>query len=172
MKIRKATQQDAPHIAKVHVDSWRSTYRNIVPDTFLEKLDYDHRTKLWERNMTSNSVFVAENNDGEIVGFSTGGKEREGKYEGYDGELYAIYIFEEYQGKGIGRLLLQPVAEELVQAGMTTMLVWVLEDNGAKYFYEALGGKKLGHAELEIDGEKLKETAYGWPDLSQFVKEG
>ncbi|GHH98705.1 hypothetical protein AM1BK_22480 [Neobacillus kokaensis] len=32
------------------------------------------------------------NNEGEIVGFSSGGKERSGKYNGFDGELYAIYF--------------------------------------------------------------------------------
>ncbi len=79
MKIRKATQQDASGIAKVHVDSWRTTYKNIVPDAFLDSLNYENRTKLWKQNVHKMIVFVAEMDDGEIVGFSTGGQEREGK---------------------------------------------------------------------------------------------
>lgn len=141
MKIRKAILEDAPYIAKVHVDSWRTTYKDIFPDEFLKSLSYEQREQLWERNITEHSVFVAKNNDGEIVGFSTGGKERGGKYDGYDGEIYAIYIFKDYQGKGIGRKLVQSVVEELVQEGINSMLVWVLEDNYSKYFYESLGGK-------------------------------
>ena len=34
MNIRKAVLDDSKGIAKVHVDSWRSTYRNIIPDAF------------------------------------------------------------------------------------------------------------------------------------------
>jgi hypothetical protein len=33
---------------------------------------------------------VAEGENGKIIGFSTGGKERTGHYEGYKGELYTI----------------------------------------------------------------------------------
>ncbi|QKY68356.1 GNAT family N-acetyltransferase [Lentibacillus sp. CBA3610] len=172
MKIRKATRQDAPSIAKVHVDSWRTTYKNIVPDAFLNSLNYEDRTKLWERNVTQMSVFVAETEDGEVIGFSTGGKEREGKYDEYEGELYAIYIFEGYQGKGIGKKLVKPVAEELLQNGINSMLVWVLEDNDATYFYEKLGGKYVDTSDMTIAGVKLKEIAYGWQDLDKLAKEG
>ncbi|MFD2761555.1 GNAT family N-acetyltransferase [Lentibacillus juripiscarius] len=171
MKIRKATQQDASGIAKVHVDSWRTTYKNIVPDAFLDSLNYENRTKLWKQNVHKMIVFVAEMDDGEIVGFSTGGQEREGKFDGYDGELYAIYILQDYQGRGIGRKLVEPVVDELVRNGINSMLVWVLEGNGAKHFYEKLGGEKIDTADITIGGAELKETAYGWQDLSRLQKE-
>lgn len=171
MKIRKAVQEDAPYIAKVHVDSWRTTYKDILPENFLDGLSYDQRARLWETNMTEHSVFVAENNNGEIIGFSTGGKDREGKYDGYDGELYAIYMFAEYQGKGIGKALVEPVIKELVQNGINSMLVWVLEDNDSKYFYETIGGKKVETVDIKMAGVTLKETVYGWQNLNNFLKE-
>ena len=37
MKIRKAIVEDATGIGTVHVDSWRTTYKDIIPDEFLEK---------------------------------------------------------------------------------------------------------------------------------------
>jgi hypothetical protein len=43
MKIRKATPNDARNIAKVQVNSWRTTYKNIVPDEFLENMGYKDR---------------------------------------------------------------------------------------------------------------------------------
>src|SRR5699024_4922489 len=137
---------------------------------FLDSLDYEDRTERWAQNVHERMVYVAETDDGEIVGFSTGGKEREGKYDGYDGELYAIYIFEEYQGKGIGKKLVQPVADELIKAGFRSMLVWVLKDNDAKHFYEKLGGKYIDTADITIGGAKLKEIAYGWSDLNDLTK--
>ncbi|HLS10516.1 GNAT family N-acetyltransferase [Lentibacillus sp.] len=172
MRFRKATQQDASGIAKVHVDSWRTTYQNIVPDTFLDSLNYEDCTKRWEQNVNESSVYVAETDDGEIVGFSTGGKEREGKYNGYDGELYAINILKEYQGKGIGKKLVKPIADELSNVGYNSMLVWVLEDNDAKYFYEKLGAQYIDTADIVIAGAKLKAIVYGWPDITELIKEG
>src|SRR5699024_1633265 len=171
MNIRKATEQDAAGIAKVHIDSWRTTYKNIVPDVFLDSLDYDERVKRWERNMGDGNVYNAETVEGKIVGFYSGGKEREGKYDAYDGELYAIYIVEEYQGNGVGKKLVKPVVDELVQIGCSSMLVWVLKDNDAKYFYEKLGGQYIDTADITIAGTKLKEIAYGWPDLYGLTKE-
>ena len=43
MKIRRATSSDAANIAKVHVDSWRTTYQNVLPTDFLESLSYEKR---------------------------------------------------------------------------------------------------------------------------------
>ncbi|NYE07104.1 hypothetical protein F4694_003889 [Bacillus niacini] len=40
---KKAVLTDAKGIAKVHVDSWKTTYTNIVPDAYLNSLDYEGR---------------------------------------------------------------------------------------------------------------------------------
>lgn len=72
MIIRKAKLDDATGIAKVHVDSWKSTYKGIIPDDFLNNLSYERRTELWKKNIAKedNHVVVAENNEGQIVGFA------------------------------------------------------------------------------------------------------
>ncbi|SFB28703.1 hypothetical protein SAMN04488072_11344 [Lentibacillus halodurans] len=51
------------------------------------------------------------------------------------------------------------------------MLVWVLKDNDANYFYEKLGGQKLDTTDFTIVGANLNETAYGWPDITVLTKE-
>lgn len=165
MKIRKAVIADVKGIAKVHVDSWKTTYKDIISDEFLNKLSYESREKLWASNMSNMNVYVAKTDEGEIVGFSTGGKERSGSYPGNDGELYAIYILKEYQGQGIGKLLVKPVIDELLSLNINSMLVLVLEKNNSCHFYEALGGKRLDCIEVEIAGDKLNEIVYGWTDI-------
>lgn len=92
IKIRNAVLADSKGIAEVHVDSWKTTYAHIVPDEYLNNLTYESREQLWVHNIPNGGVYVAENDEGEIVGFSSGGKERSGKYSRFDGELYAIYI--------------------------------------------------------------------------------
>ncbi|PAV29678.1 GNAT family N-acetyltransferase [Virgibacillus profundi] len=167
MKIRKANQTDAVSIAQVHVDSWKSAYKDIIPDEYLKSLTYESRTKLWENNLEKQQVYVAENNNGKIIGFSVGGKERTGNYAGYSGEIYAIYIVEEYHGNGIGKMLMLPVMEELKQMGIHSMIVLVLEDNPARYFYEFLGARRIGTLKVKIAGKELNELVYGWDDLNK-----
>ncbi|MEW4429737.1 hypothetical protein AB1I68_19920 [Paenibacillus pabuli] len=72
MHIREAMINDAEEIAKVHVDSWRTTYKGIIPEEFLTNLSYKQRTELWIKNIgrTDNFVIVAENNEREIIEFA------------------------------------------------------------------------------------------------------
>ncbi|MFJ7934621.1 GNAT family N-acetyltransferase [Sporosarcina sp. NPDC096371] len=166
--IRKAELQDVAGIAKVHVDSWRTTYKGIVPDTFLENLSYENREQIWMSGINQNNVYIAEDENGQIVGFASGGKERTGNYEAFVGELYAIYLLEGQQGKGLGQQLFQSVVEDLKEKKLNSMLIWALEENPACRFYEALGGQKIDTAEIEIDGKKLSEVAFGWDVLADL----
>lgn len=165
MMIRKAIEKDAVSIAKVHVDSWRTTYKGIVPKSFLNRLSYKEREERWLKGIQTNGVYIAENEQGEVVGFATGGKERTGKYKAYEGELYAIYLLEIAQGQGIGRNLFEAIVKDLREKKFDSMLIWALADNPACHFYEKLGGKEIDTAEIEIDGERLKEIAFGWEKL-------
>ncbi|MFD1849867.1 GNAT family N-acetyltransferase [Oceanobacillus bengalensis] len=172
MLIRKANKGDAREIARVHVDSWRTTYTGIIPDDFLRNLSYENRTALWENNTGLHDVYVAETNSLEIVGFAAGGRRRTDKYEAYPGELYAIYIMKEFQGKGIGKQLVQPVVENLLKEEIDSMIVLVIEDNPSKYFYEALGARKIDAIKVKISGVDLTELVYAWDALHiSFKKE-
>lgn len=170
MVIRKANPQDAVAIAKVHVDSWRTTYQGIVPDSYLERLSYERREAMWTHVITTqpeNPVFVAEDDDHGIVGFANGGKERSGNPT-YQGELYALYIFKEFQGGAIGRALTSAVVSQLKENGYNNMMTWVLKDNPSLGFYEHVGGKRFDEKPDEIDGTQLIEYAMGWEDLSEW----
>ena len=174
MKIRQALPADAPSIARVHVESWRTTYRGIVPDEYLAGLTYEGREAVWANVLGipghSTFVYVAEDEAGSVVGFAAGGPTRPINPT-YRGELYAIYLLEEHQGKGAGRLLAQTVIRELARRGMHSMIVWVLADNApARRFYEALGGKQIGSKPVEMGGVTLEEVAYGWEDTSSLLK--
>jgi len=75
IRIRQAILTDVKGIAKVHVDSWKTTYANIVPDKYLNDLTYESRKQIWINNIPNGGVYVAENSEGEIVGFSSGGNQ-------------------------------------------------------------------------------------------------
>ncbi len=72
MNIRPATPDDAPALAKVHIDSWRSAYRGLVPDSHLAKLDYGRRAERFRESLSTHSeeTYLVEDN-GEVLGFLT-----------------------------------------------------------------------------------------------------
>ncbi len=166
MMIREATDNDVAAIAKVHVDSWRSTYRGIIPDEYLAKQSYEQRQNSWDRILkhvpkNSNFTYVAENESGKIIGFANAGLERTND-PNFQGELNAIYILEKYQRQGIGRNLFRVVAQRLGEWDINSILVWVLAKNPACEFYTSLGGVKVKEQQIERGGTTLIEVAYGW----------
>src|SRR5688500_12971723 len=173
MLIREATPADAPGIARVHVESWHTTYKGLIPDQIIASRTHDYRERMWRRILTEQRdqtlAYVAED-EGEIVGFVSGGANRDTESV-YTGELHAIYILETHQGKGIGRRLTSELVAHLLQQGHTSMLRWVLADNHqARRFYEALGGKVVGERQEEMDDGLLDELAYGWDDIRPLAR--
>ena len=171
INVRPARVEDAPGLARVHVDSWRTTYRGVVPEAYLAGLSYERREQMWRTILqveqgegAASFSYVAEDETGQVIAFVNGGRERSG-ISGYDGELYAIYLLAEVQGRGLGRRLVHTLVEHFVRQGITSMTVVVLADNAARYFYEALGATLLHEQEDEIGGKKLIELVYGWSDI-------
>jgi len=164
--VRPAEVADAAAIARVHVASWRSTYRGLLPDDFLASLDEVGYTQRWRRIIEEGAdrVYVAA--DGrEIAGFASGGRERAGE-TGFGGELYAIYVLREAQARGHGRRLVQAVVSGLRELALTDMIVWVLRENaGARRFYERLGGVYVRAQPITIGSALLQEVSYGWKSL-------
>ncbi|WP_217996322.1 GNAT family N-acetyltransferase [Alicyclobacillus shizuokensis] len=119
--IRRAVVQDAAEVAGVNVDSWRSAYRGILSDAYLDSLSYAAREENLRARLQMGcdperhyAMFVAEDAQGRIIGFADGGPERSGDAE-YDGELYAIYLLEGHRCHGLGRRLLQQVTLHLAE---------------------------------------------------------
>src|SRR5256885_15279552 len=112
--VRPAEGDDAAAIARVHVATWRTTYRGLLPGDFLDSLDEAGYEERWRRTIADqvSGVYVAE--DGrEVVAFASGGRERAGE-DGFAGELYAIYVMRESQGRGHGRALVRRSEERRV----------------------------------------------------------
>ncbi len=167
--LRAAVPADAPALARVHVATWRSTYPGMIPDSYLAAMDVDDYTRRWARALRSPSyattVHVVEA-DSQIVGFASCGRQRDGD-QPYEGELYAIYMLEEFQGRGYGRALVEASAAALAGQRITSMVVWVLRDNArARRFYERLGGVYLRSRPLDFGLDvSVMEVSYLWTDV-------
>lgn len=171
MQIRIANEQDAEGIASVHVNSWKTTYRGIVDDVFLQKLSVAERVEGWRRKLANmpedEQLLVISDEHGKVYGFMSYGTEREQKIS-HEGELYAIYLLEEIQGQGWGKRLFARLKEFLQTRGYRSLSVWVLVGNKAEQFYRYMGAQELKQKEIVIGGKRHAELALLWSSLDQI----
>ncbi len=173
LRIRRAWPGDARAIARIHVETWRSAYAGILPDRAIVQMSVDEKAAAWrgliERQRGAEAVLAAEL-AGNVLGFAScgpAGRATGGTGErGFAGEIHTLYVLPDWQEQGIGRALLCGCFRLLAAAGIGSAFLWVLADNPARFFYEAMGGRRVGERDEKLWGTLLHESAYGWHDLS------
>jgi GNAT superfamily N-acetyltransferase len=139
--VRPASLHDAADVAGVHVRSWKSAYRGLLPAQYLDELRPEDRMARYTLGATdpglpSTMVAVA---DGVICGFATIGPRRDSE-ETDGGEVLALYVDPDAWGRGIGRRLIAEARANLSQRGFAQAVLWVLAGNNrAHRFYQADG---------------------------------
>ena len=172
MEIRAARSGDEHGIAKVHVESWETTYRGLFPDEILDNQSLDQRIRLWHEIFRRGDSFtyVAVDEGADIVGFVSGGPNRDIEaFPEFMGELYAIYILKAFQRSGTGRKLTEALMREFLLQNVTSMMLWVAKGNEAEAFYKSTGGTKLTEEIKEFRGHPIVHIAYGWPDIRTIL---
>jgi GNAT superfamily N-acetyltransferase len=139
--VRPARPGEAREIAEVHVAAWRWAYEGQLPASVLEGLSIGEREAMWRRTLAdpkaAESVAVAEDDSGRIVGFASWGPTEDADAPHGTGEVYAIYLLHDVQGTGVGRALFERAERGLRESGFTRATLWVLESNElGRRFYE------------------------------------
>jgi GNAT superfamily N-acetyltransferase len=166
MGVRYSRFEDMKEIAKIKVDGWKTTYKGIIADEYLDSLDYSLNQKELESSFDEGFSCVYENENNQILGFCRFGERQNLELEGYieyDSELGAIYVEPSYIGQGIGKELFKFVTSELKKVGKSKMILWVLEDN--KYsieFYIKMGGKLVSRKEIKLETKTYYEISFGY----------
>lgn len=133
MEIRHIKQTDDRHaISRIYEESWKSAYKDIIPQSFLESISDDQ----WIPDLDKkgrNTLVMIENDT--FIGTASYGKSGFSDFDSY-GEIVSIYFLPQYTGKGYGKQLMAAVVEELVKLGYCDIFLWVLEENDrARKFY-------------------------------------
>ena len=153
--IKNATEND--------VQSMLDIYNEIIANT-TAVFQYDLHTlqmrKEWflQKQQEHFPVFVAEENN-VIVGFSTFGQFRNWQAYKYSVEN-SVYVKADCRGKGIGKLLLQPLIATAKQMQLHTIIAGIVADNEASIALH----KQFGFIEVA----HFKEVGYKfdkWLDL-------
>jgi ribosomal protein S18 acetylase RimI-like enzyme len=165
--VRKEVEGDAQRIAEIYVETWRTTYAGTLPDRVLVGMSSERQAMSWGRSIRQGGelIYVAEDAKAGVIAVGSGGANRT-KSSVFTGEVYTLYVHPDHQNQGIGERLLRRLFQALLEAGMGSAVIWVLAPNPSRFFYERIGGKRVGDRHEELWGTTLKEIAYGWPDLS------
>jgi len=174
--VRRARPDDLQGMARVHVETWKTAYRGMVPDDRLDSLTVDSDIaggfgSHLRQPPPGNAQFVAETAEGEVVGFAGGGPAREPE-PGYTGELHSIYVLSAYQRRGVGSALAGEVVRHLLNTGHASMIVWVMEPSPYRRFYERLGGTLYRRVvqPSRIAGQPVPVVSYVWADLRPLAR--
>lgn len=161
--VREAKPSDAGCIAQIQVQSWQSTYKDIVTLDFLDNMSVVQATHRWDKIINAPThTFVLEYHQ-KIIGYINGGPQRNTNYKAYLGEVYGLYLADKVHRHGGGKLLFETLKQALAEQGMHKMTVIVLSQNAqAIRFYEKMGGKRIGIEHIQILGQKLEELVYGY----------
>ncbi|NJC24274.1 GNAT superfamily N-acetyltransferase [Arthrobacter pigmenti] len=136
--VRRADPSDAPGMARVHVDTWRETYRGLMSDAVLDDPALlNWREKFWAAALTDpmysqNTVAVASH-EGTLIGIAMSGPSLDDGDEAQ--QLYLLYAYAAFHGSGVGRMLLNAVIDQQAPAAL-----WVADPNPrAQAFYRKSG---------------------------------
>ena len=118
MVIRDATKSDAAAIAHLHAESWRSAYRGILSDDFLENHAHRDRLAIWQERFSAPAahpmfVMVADAAT-QIAGFVCVFPEEDAYFGSF---LDNLHVAPQLTGRGIGRQLRSGAAARLLTSG-------------------------------------------------------
>lgn len=159
MEIRLLRESDDRYaVSRIYEESWKTAYRNIVPQAYLDSIPAGLWAGSLDRAGWDALVLIEE---GQPVGTSSVCPSRWPQYPGF-GEIVSLYLLPACMGRGFGRALLNAAVERLTDRGFRDVLLWVLEENRrARLFYERNGFRPAGAPmEYVIGGKALSEVPY------------
>jgi ribosomal protein S18 acetylase RimI-like enzyme len=173
--VREAMPSDWRAIADLHLQSWRSAYREILTDEYLDGEAADERARTWRERIGDGvppcrGTFVAER-ERQLVGFVN--VELQAEYaEKWGPRVENLHSHPQCKGQGIGRRLLkrgaQWVEEKLPGSAIH---LYVFEKNAAaRAFYRHMGAREVERIAVHMpDGRDLPEYICWWSSARQLA---
>jgi ribosomal protein S18 acetylase RimI-like enzyme len=131
--LRKAKEEDIEIIRDIAVATWPSTYLDIIGQ---EQIDYMldkmyNKGELLKQFMEGHIFLIAEDGENQFgfAGYSIIGHE-ERIYK-----LHKLYVLPSAHGKGVGKILINEVFNQVKDAGGSALQLNVNKHNNAKDFY-------------------------------------
>ena len=109
--VRNAEEGDVRQIAEILVEDWKTAYRGIIDDTFLDSMSVENR---YETEIKRYRDYIVAADGNVVLGYAW---LQETDEEGADCEIVALYVRYALRKNGIGKLLLGEAVRRLVPEG-------------------------------------------------------
>ena len=152
--IRDALATDAAAIARVRIAAWRFGYRGWVPDTYLDRSDFEelevlHLHTALQTITDAVRISVAER-EGQIVGYCAYGVYGDVNATPAHGGVYDVFVHPDTWRCGVGRTLLSYATTYLQSQGFSAAYLFVYEANArGRAFYHRLGWEPDGYRVID-----------------------
>ncbi len=177
LRLRDAGPDDASALTRLHIDSWRETYTGLLPDGLLSDLENSpyHSLESWRQTFARleepAAVLLVEDAAGVPVAYAEF-KRHDGVLPEFRGEILRIYVRGSHQRRGLGRRLMNAMAQRMAATNLTPIVLWVLEANeAAARYYAGLGAERI-HRQVAFmwNGISVPEIAFGWRDAALLIE--
>lgn len=164
MVIREANPEDALAIAIVNVYTWKTQYTGLISDEIINNRvnQIEQVANRIRNHMNGDSKCMVVEQDSTVVGFVRYGASRNEEYNDC-GEIYALYILDGFQGKGLGRKLFDIAKNDLKERGYNNIIINCLKGNNSLEFYKHMGGVLVSEGKF-----KVNETDFLLEDVLLF----
>lgn len=144
--------QDRAGRAYVHYKAWHETYPGIMPEKILAAHTLERCQEIANKFRNDALVVLDRENNDRVVGFACyAHKAREFVSIPETAEITALYVLSEFQGLGLGRMLLESCLRLIYR---DKVALFVLKGNErAVKFYEHMGFCLTGHEITDQRGE-------------------
>lgn len=157
--VRPMTPADREGRARVHYIAWKETYAGLMDGRVLAAHTLERCRERAARGGPGDTLVALDREDGDrVAGFACFAPRARSFASVEDaGEIGALYVLREYQGLGIGKMLLERC---LARLDCPKAVLFVLEGNEkAARFYEHMGFRFTGRrVALEKGGGRLAEA--------------
>jgi len=139
--VRQASEKDLPALLDIynHIILHTTAVYSYQPHTMEARREW-----YAAKQKDGYPVFVAEE-DGRVVGFSSFGPFRAWPAYKYTIEN-SVYVAEDQRGKGIGKLLIQPLIDEAVRQGYHAIIASIDASNESSLrLHRAFGFEEVAH---------------------------
>jgi len=171
--IRPAEPRDCAALARVQVTSYRSAYRGVLPDDFMDRLDVEEQTQDWLnrlRERPAEVAQVAERIPGAgVIGYVLTRALPNEQGRAFDGEITALHVVPDQRRRGVGSRLLLAGAEQLARQGCRSVTLQAVEEHDARALYERLGALHVGNVQANAHGVSVTKRVYAWPDVRALL---
>ncbi|MGN7819466.1 GNAT family N-acetyltransferase [Chitinophaga sp. 22536] len=154
-RVKSTTVADIPVIQELTERIWRPTYQRILEPAQIDyMIDMMYSTAALTKQIAElNHKFIILQDDKRPIGYASySTTDTEGVYK-----LHKIYLDSTYQGKGVGRFLLDTVIRQVKKLGATILELDVNRYNKARFFYEKMGFSTYKEKDTDIGNGYLME---------------